>query len=304
METPSSLGTPVRFPARDNHPLVGTLFEPDEAPRATLLVNSGTGIPRRFYARFAARAAEHGFATLTYDYRGIGGSAPESLRGYEASYRHWGQLDVPAAIAWLAERHPDLPLTVIGHSTGGQQLGLADNVARVRAAVFIAVSTGYWGGMPTLFKWFTLGMWTVYMPLATRLYGYAPSRKIGWGENLPVGVAREWGAWCLEPDYLAAYFDDGGRHQPPDGAPFGPVHFDEATFPIRAYGFEDDPIATRANVPPMLGLYERAEIETQWVDPKALDVSEIGHLGFFRSGLGEPLWDEALDWLSSAAARP
>ncbi|MEM8931038.1 MAG: alpha/beta fold hydrolase, partial [Acidobacteriota bacterium] len=226
---------------------------------------------------------------------------PESLRGFEASYRHWGQRDVPAAISWLSERHPDLPLVVVGHSTGGQQLGLADNVARVRAAVFIAVSTGYWGGMPAPFKWFTLGLWKAYLPLATRLYGYAPSRKIRWGENLPAGVAREWGAWCMEPDYLAAFFDEGGRHAPPDGAPFGPVHFDEASCPIRAYGFTDDPIATAANVPPMLGLFERATVETRWVEPAEIGVPEIGHLGFFRSRIGPPLWDEALDWLSEQA---
>jgi predicted alpha/beta hydrolase len=292
----------VTFQALDGHPLVGTLFEPEGEPHSALLVNSGTGIPRRFYARFARYAAGRGFAVLSYDYRGIGGSAPESLRGYEARYRDWGQRDVPGAIGWLSERYPTLPLTVVGHSTGGQQLGLAENVGRIRAAVFVAVSTGYWGGMPAPFKWFTLAFWKVYLPLATRLYGYAPARKIGWGENLPTGVAREWGAWCMDPAYLAAYFDEGGHRKSPDGAPFGPVHFAEAAFPIRAYGFTDDPIATRANVPQMLALFERAEIETQWVSPGSLGVSEIGHLGFFRPSVGAPLWDDALDWLRAQAS--
>ncbi|MEM8931402.1 MAG: alpha/beta hydrolase, partial [Acidobacteriota bacterium] len=74
----------MTFSARDGHPLVGTLFESDEPPRLALVVNSGTGIPRRFYARFAAHAAARGFVVLTYDYRGIGGSRPNSLRGFEA----------------------------------------------------------------------------------------------------------------------------------------------------------------------------------------------------------------------------
>jgi len=292
----------VAFTALDGQPLAGTLFEPEGKPHTALLVNSGTGIPQGFYARFARHAAERGLSVLTYDYRGIGGSAPGSLRGFQASYRDWGQRDVPGAIAWLTGRYPDLPLAIVGHSTGGQQLGLAENVSRVRAAVLVAVSTGYWRGMPAPFRWFTLGLFKVYLPIASRFYGYAPARKIRWGENLPAGVAREWGAWCMEPDYLAAFFDQGGRRQPPDGAPFGPVHFDEATFPIRAYGFTDDPIATRANVPPMLGLFERAEVETRWVEPEELGVPEIGHLGFFRSDVGAPLWDDALDWLSERAS--
>lgn len=294
--------TIVDFPALDGTPLAGTLFEPEEAPHTALLVNSGTGIPRRFYARFAQRAAARGFAALTYDYRGIGDSAPASLRGYQARYRDWGQRDMPGAIAWLGERYPDLPLAVVGHSTGGQQLGLAENVSRVRAAIFVAVSTGYWRGMPVRYKLLTLALFLVYLPLATRIFGYAPSRKIRWGENLPTGVAREWGAWCLEPDYLAAYFDDGGRRRSLDGAPFGPVHFDDAALPILAYCFTDDPIATAANVPPMLTLFRRAEVETLWVDPASLGVPEIGHLGFFRASLGGPLWDEALDWLRRRAS--
>ena len=121
----------ITFPARDNTELTGTLFEPKTAPHTVLLINSGTGIPRRFYTRFARHAASRGFAVLTYDYRGIGDSAPDSLRGYSARYRDWGQQDVPGAISWLTARFPSLPLTVIGHSTGGQQLGLAGNVNRV-----------------------------------------------------------------------------------------------------------------------------------------------------------------------------
>ena len=193
-----------------------------------------------------------------------------------------------------------MPLVVVGHSTGGQQLGLAPNVGRVRAAVFVAVSTGYWRGMPAALKWLSLGIWKAYLPLASRLLGYAPARAIGWGEDLPAGVAREWGAWCLEPRYMAAFFDGAGRPTP-DGDPFGPVHFDEAAFPIRNYVPVDDPIATRANVPPMRALYDRADVETRWVEPADLGVGEVGHLGFFRSGVGAPLWDDALDFLLDAA---
>ena len=294
--------TAVTFPARDGTPLAGTLHAPDGAPVAALVVNGGTGIPARFYGRFARRAAERGFATLTYDYRGVGGSAPDSLRGYDATYRDWGQLDVPGAIDWLTGRYPGLPLAAVGHSAGGQQLGLAPNVDRVRAAVFVTVSTGYWRGMPTRYRWLTLAIWKAYLPLASRLVGYAPARAIGWGENLPAGVAREWGAWCLEPDYMAATFDGTGRRPTPDGAPFGPTYFDRAAFPIRAYTFPDDPISTPANVPPMMALYDQATVEAVDTAPSELGVPEIGHLGFFRSDVGAPLWDGALDWLLAAAS--
>jgi predicted alpha/beta hydrolase len=51
----------------------------------------------------------------------------------------------------------------------------------------------------------------------------------------------------------------------------------------------------------MLSLYDQAEIETRWIDPSDLDVSTVGHLGFFRSDVGQPLWEEALGWLAQQA---
>ena len=299
---PGTAPTPVSLEALDGRPLAGSLFEPDGAPRAALLVASGTGVPRRFYARFARHAAAAGFATLTFDYRGIGGSAPDDLRGSDARYRDWGQRDIPGALGWMDRRYPGLPLFVVGHSTGGQQLGLAPNVGRVRAAVFVTVSTGYWRGMPAPYRYAVLALMRGYVPLTTRLLGYAPAKKVRWGENLPTDVVREWVAWSLEHDYMAAFFDEGdphgsGRHAPPDGAAFGRTHFDEARFPIRAYCFSDDPISTRANVPPMLRLYRRAEVETRWYAPDDLGVEEVGHFGFFRPHVGAALWDDALRWL-------
>ncbi|MEM8488427.1 MAG: alpha/beta fold hydrolase [Bacteroidota bacterium] len=293
----------VQFSALDQTKLTGSLFEPKQLAHTLLLINSGTGIPRRFYTRFARHAAERGFAVLTYDYRGIGDSAPESLVGYDARYRDWGQQDVPGAINYLTSRYPDLPLTIIGHSTGGQQLGLAENVDRVQAAAFIAVSTGYWRGMPAIYKWFSLVAWKLYLPLVSRLYGYAPARKIRWGENLPNGVAKEWGAWCLEQEYLAAYFDNTGHRTSPDGSPFGPQYFHKVQFPIRAYYFTDDPIATPANATPMLALFKRAAIEKVWINPTELGLKEVGHLGFFWKHIGKSLWDETLTWLQTNATK-
>jgi len=46
-----------------------------------------------------------------------------------------------------------------------------------------------------------------------------------------------------------------------------------------------------------LRLYDRAEIETRWIVPVDIGAPEIGHLGFFRSDRGRPLWGDALDWL-------
>ncbi|MCB9690265.1 MAG: alpha/beta fold hydrolase [Alphaproteobacteria bacterium] len=294
--------TPLAFSAQDGTALFGTLFRP-ESPVAALLVSSGTAIPRGFYKGFARRAAERGFVVLTYDYRGIGDSAPADLSGCTAVYREWGQLDMPAAIAALQAQAPGLPLVAVGHSTGGQQLGLAHNVGEVTAAAFIAVSTGYWRGMPTRMKWVTWALWNVLVPGSGAVLGYLPGSRMGLGEDLPIGVAAEWGDWCMQPDYLGAFLDGSGRRPCRDGRAFGPAHFGSATLPIRAVCFTDDPIATRENVPALQALYPSATFETEWIEPSSLGMREVGHLGFFRRSAASA-WEPTLDWLMERAVNP
>ncbi len=68
--------------ARDGVKLAASLFEPAAPNGGAVLLNSGTGIPRQFYAAFARHLAERGFVVLTYDYRGLGGSdKPRDARG-------------------------------------------------------------------------------------------------------------------------------------------------------------------------------------------------------------------------------
>ena len=60
--------------ARDGYPLAATVFTPEGPPRGTVLINSATAVPRKIYRGFAAYLAGRGFAALTYEYRGVGGS--------------------------------------------------------------------------------------------------------------------------------------------------------------------------------------------------------------------------------------
>ena len=290
----------ITFAALDGRVLHGTIYGDPETAHTALLLNAGTGIPRRFYRHFCAYAAQQGFVAMSYDYRGIGDSAPASLKGSVAVYRDWGQRDVPGAIDRLRAAAPGRPLVVVGHSTGGQQLGLSDRVRDVRAALFVTVSTGYWRGMPLGLGLLNLALWRLFAPLCQVALGYFPSRIFGLGENLPIGVAREWGDWCLEPDYLAAYLDGTGRRRCRDGRAFGEHYFGEARFPIRSINFEDDPIASRPNVPPLLGLYANAPQEVEWHNATDYGAQEVGHLGFFRKAHAAR-WTPYLDWLRTTA---
>ena len=58
-------------------------------------------------------ARDAGYVTLRFNYRGVGGSAG-------AHDMKFGEVDdAEAALAWLREQHPKLPLTLLGFSFGG-----------------------------------------------------------------------------------------------------------------------------------------------------------------------------------------
>src|SRR5207237_3616818 len=91
--------------AADSYPLAARLWANGEAPSpVAALINAGAGIGMGYYDRFARFLATRGVPTLIYDYRGIGKSRPQSLRGFSASVEDWGSKDCAAALEWLASR--------------------------------------------------------------------------------------------------------------------------------------------------------------------------------------------------------
>lgn len=274
----------VTIPGQDNFQLAGTLYE--SAPsRQVVIINTGTGILRRYYDGFAQYLCENGFTVVTYDYRGIGGSKPQSLRGLAVTMHEWGQKDIASVIDWAQQRLRPTKLFMIGHSAGGQLVGLAANNHLVDAMVFVAAQSGYWGHWPRPQRWAYAGLWHL-MPLIAEVCGYLPSKYLGLGEDLPAGVAGEWAKWCRHPDYLFGYRDF-----------LDLSNYASVAAPILAYSFADDAYAPKPAVDALLRNYSQARIVRQHVFPASINVKSIGHFGFFRKTGRDPLWRETVEWL-------
>src|SRR6185503_6816847 len=93
----------ISIEAADGFRLAADLFAPNDA-RAAVLIAPAMGVAREFYRPFAGFLAENGLASLVLDYRGIGGSAPKSLRGFKASLHEWAELDLEAALETIRAR--------------------------------------------------------------------------------------------------------------------------------------------------------------------------------------------------------
>src|SRR5205085_6785267 len=115
-----------------------------KGPRVAALVNAGAGITSAYYRRFARFMAAANIPTLLYDYRGIGGSRPRTLRGFPASVEDWGSKDCAAALDWLIARFTGIKRIVIGHSVGGFVTGFAGNGRMVNQMLLVGAHNGYW----------------------------------------------------------------------------------------------------------------------------------------------------------------
>ena len=279
---------PVRIQAPDGYSLAGTIFQPPSirVVDRVVVVASAMGVRHPFYYPLSEYMAGRGAAVVCFDYRGIGGSRPRRLRGFEARLRDWGRLDLGGVIAWSRAAFPARPVAIVAHSVGGQILGLAVQDGAVDSALTVAAQSGYWRHWTGAGRLRVATLWFLLIPTLTRVLGYFPSRWFRIGEDLPAGVAREWAHWGRHPEYVL------GRLPPGERAGFAAYRGR-----LKAVRISDDDLAPEAAARALLDFYPNARREAATIHPSDAKVASIGHFGFFRERVGECLWSPEVDWL-------
>lgn len=286
----TSQATELRLQAKDGYPLAGRLWSlpGNRHVHRVVLINSGAGITCGFYNRFASFLADEGVPTLVYDYRGIGGSRPRSLRGFRASVEEWGSKDCAAALDWLRERFPGATRVVVGHSVGGFVTGFITNGALVDRMLLISAHTGYWGDYARKARLPMYLLWHTLMPAVTRVVGYFPGQRLRLLEDLPAGVALEW-AQRRKPEFWSHLKLADGK---PDKVSIQRLtrRFEAIRARTLAIRFSDDPFATKEATERILGLYKNATASRLVLSAGDGDNRPIGHFGFFSSRFRATLW--------------
>ena len=273
--------------AADGYPLAITRFPAQGKAWATMCVAPAMGVRQDFYAPLARFFAENGVHVLTFDYHGMGWSRPKKLSDFQGTVTDWAEMDLNAMLAHARDPAPHLPLLMLGHSLGGQILGITPDNAAVRAALHVTAGSGWYklnNHMPTQVRL----LWFVLMPVLLPIFGYFPGKRFRMVGDLPLHVAWQWRRWCLHPDYVLS--EKGAR-----------ASFDRVTAPILSYSFADDPMINRAAVESLNGFYRNAALEHRHVAPADLGAEAIGHFGFFSERSRPNLWRDSLEWLRARA---
>lgn len=271
----------MHFVAEDGYMLSGMLYSAEKQSKASIVVGSATGVPQGFYRHFAQYAAQHGFDVLTFDYRGVAASAPARLKGFEMHYLDWGRYDLSAAIDVMLLKKQ--PVFLVGHSFGGQALGLTRNHHLLGAMYCFASGAGWHGYMPFKERLKVYSFWNLVFPALVSIYGYLPWQKFNMGANLPLDVYRQWRKWCNNPHY---FFDE------PDLA-YLADDYATVQIPIYAASALDDDWALAASRHAFMQYYRQAKLTEIDLNPQDYSLQHVGHMGYFRQG-AEAIWDEVL----------
>ena len=98
----------------------------------------------------------------------------------------------------------------VGHSFGGHAFGLLPNHERIDRLYTFGTGAGWHGWMSPLEQLRVLAMWRVVGPAIISWKGYLAWSRLGLGEDLPLGVYRQWRRWCRFPQY---FLDDPAMAQ-------------------------------------------------------------------------------------------
>lgn len=276
--------------ASDGTPIAATAHDPAGTPRAAVVIGGAMGVAQDYYAPMARWLAGQGIAVLSFDYRGMGRSRRGPLQDERADVLTWARQDCAAALAAAEARWPGAPVHWLGHSLGAQIVGLVPGHERLAGVLSVAAGSGYWRLNAPRVRLMVWWLWWVVAPLALRLCGYFPGRKLRKVGDLPAGVMAQWRRWCLHPDYVGSE-SDAVR-----------AELARVQLPLTVLSMSDDELMTWEGTRSLFGLYRNARIEYRRVAPADHGLQRIGHFGFFRDKMRDSLWPIVPRWIEQHTA--
>ncbi|WP_285422601.1 alpha/beta hydrolase [Pseudomonas sp. efr-133-TYG-103a] len=125
--------------ASDHSRLFVNAWAPEGQARAVVMLSHGMAEHSGRYERLAEALTQAGFALYAHDQRGHGRTASEGLLGHYGDRDGWSKVvgDLATLNASLAQKHPEVPVFLLGHSMGSYvaQAYLMHHSASLQGAV-------------------------------------------------------------------------------------------------------------------------------------------------------------------------
>ncbi|KAI3631306.1 hypothetical protein MIR68_010796 [Amoeboaphelidium protococcarum] len=267
-------------------PLSATLFEPDNALKAVVLIQSATGVKRLFYRRYAQYLMEQGCAVLIYDYRGVGDSIPDNgLTAIHADIRtSWAVIDQGAVTKFLIDRYPSTPLYMVCHSVGCHITPMNPYINKVRRVLFVGANSAHWRYARSRMS---LLAFPYYVAATTKLLGYFPASKINLCDDLPSGIGYDWSRWSRFKEYCTVDPEINAAYKAFRVESLSLCFSDDHLCHYKAFKSWVDLFSDQPGRKPQL----------RYLTPADVGLKRVDHMGFFYDTNKEALWVPYTQWL-------
>jgi predicted alpha/beta hydrolase len=247
-----------------------------------MIVAPGAQFTQRDYEPFAAFFQQQGYFVITFDYRGVGDSGPDNLKGFEAKLHQWAVQDTDAVIRYVKNIAVNQELIFIGHGVSGEVVGLAQASQYISRLVLASSSLSCkrlwtWRGRIRIAALKTVGK------LANKLFGYFPGKKLGVLRDLPKGVVYEWADWCDHPNGLFDVFPEN--------------NYRKLQVPLIAFSFSNDWRTPDRAVEGLLQYFSGACVTWYHVTPHNQGLNKSISNCFFDARYKSNLWPTLQRWL-------
>ena len=284
--------TTINFEASDGFELSGCVYAPATKSESNevLIVGSAFGVPYQYYKHFAGFMAKQGKTVVTFDYRGISHSQHGNMPTKDILMQHWGELDLEAAIQFVKKTYNPDKLSYMGHSAGGQIIGLAASSCEFDKIIIAASGVGSWHLWPGFQKYALASIWYLLFPavLSAQFGDFFKSRFLG-PTPVPKNAVKQWLRWARSREYL-----------------FTPEHgiditgYQKIKADILAVTISDDWYAPYQARDGLLKHYPNADKTILNITPSLLKLKNIGHFGLFKKKqeIKEGIWQPIVNFLN------
>ena len=273
----------VEVTAKNESKISATVFFPSGEIIGSVVIASALGVEQSFYYSFASWLSNKGFVVTTFDYSSTGDSDSICYKKSNATITDWAKFDCEAILSLASSNAVGKPIYWMGHSLGGQIVGMIPNFSIVSKVITIASGSGYWKENVKNLKrrvWF---LWYFVAPVLLKTFGYFPGKRIGMVGDLPYGVMHQWRKWCLHPNYFIGIEDEAIQ-----------ASYQMFNTPITSFSFTDDQLMSEKNISSLHGFYGTSDKVMKRFSPEHLKTRSVGHFGFFKDAMKECLWEEHL----------
>lgn len=258
------------------------VYAQEEKSSKVILIGPSVLTTQTLYQELAIFLQSHGYTVITFDYRGVGLSAPIHLKGYKAGLHQWAVQDIDAVIRYARNFFPGQELIFIGHGIGGELIGLSPASQYINRLVLINSALT----CKKLWPWhdrLRMACLKSFARLSGMVMGYFPGKSAGISDNLPKGVMFEWIDWCNSDHGLFDKFPEN--------------NYRKLQVPLLAFSFSDDWRSPRRAVQELLNYFSGTQVTWHHVKPAEAGMQRVGHLGPFDKSSKNGFWQPLCLWI-------